>query len=418
MILLSCSKKNKYIPFENIPHTQYLDLKGNICDIQMSFYKEDICEQGYYNPVITNLKGDLFPGAFNPIYMMLFYNVISEYREDVDIFYSPIRAIQRISNGYSSPYIHNIVYTFNKDGYIENFSLHADNKKFAYVNIQYNKKMLINNIEIMQPNPDIYFSIMGKKKFPYEKGSLYLYEYSYFDNDSIFQMKRELKLENNLNIITDNYCYKPKDENAVEVIHSRGKTADSSYIFFDKKQHPIKIVNSKGSALVKNNMIYNSVVDESYSTNTYIKEEFDRERRLVKDQYLWEIKYDSINNRINELRSLSIYDSHGNPMICKVLYTDDERGNWIIMKIIPDRSFFDNLEAKKKRLVCEMREIQEKMTYNSDLIYFSDKLMKEYQDLKRQYENVLNGYYGEYISDTYVRKMSSIFTIKRSISYY
>lgn len=161
IMLLSCDKENKHIPFKNIPHTHYFDLKGNVFDIQISFSKEIINEQGYYNPVSTNLKDTPFMGEFNPVYKMLFYGIISDYREDVDIFYPPIKAIQMVDA--SSPYIHNITYTFNKEGYIENFSLLMDNKQFAYVNIQYNKNLLVGKVEKLQPTIDPFHNITQKK---------------------------------------------------------------------------------------------------------------------------------------------------------------------------------------------------------------------------------------------------------------
>ena len=39
--------KNKFVVFDNTPHKQYMGLKEKVRDVQITFFREEIEEQGY-----------------------------------------------------------------------------------------------------------------------------------------------------------------------------------------------------------------------------------------------------------------------------------------------------------------------------------------------------------------------------------
>lgn len=46
-IQTSCMDKNKFVVFDNTPHKQYMGLKEKVRDVQITFFREEIEEQGY-----------------------------------------------------------------------------------------------------------------------------------------------------------------------------------------------------------------------------------------------------------------------------------------------------------------------------------------------------------------------------------
>lgn len=78
--------KNKFVVFDNTPHKQYMGLKEKVRDVQITFFREEIEEQGYKLSEPVSLIQFPFDNRLNPIYNMFFWNVIPDLKENVDIY--------------------------------------------------------------------------------------------------------------------------------------------------------------------------------------------------------------------------------------------------------------------------------------------------------------------------------------------
>lgn len=71
-IQTSCMDKNKFVVFDNTPHKQYMGLKEKVRDVQITFFREEIEEQGYKLSEPVSLIQFPFDNRLNPIYNMFF----------------------------------------------------------------------------------------------------------------------------------------------------------------------------------------------------------------------------------------------------------------------------------------------------------------------------------------------------------
>ena len=60
--------KNKFVVFDNTPHKQYMGLKEKVRDVQITFFREEIEEQGYKLSEPVSLIQFPFDNRLNPIY--------------------------------------------------------------------------------------------------------------------------------------------------------------------------------------------------------------------------------------------------------------------------------------------------------------------------------------------------------------
>lgn len=66
LISLSSCEKNNQIPFKNIPHKEYFDLKGPVKEVQVDGYICNISEKGFDSPETLDMR------TYLPVNDMLF----------------------------------------------------------------------------------------------------------------------------------------------------------------------------------------------------------------------------------------------------------------------------------------------------------------------------------------------------------
>ena len=188
-IQTSCMDKNKFVVFDNTPHKQYMGLKEKVRDVQITFFREEIEEQGYKLSEPVSLIQFPFDNRLNPIYNMFFWNVIPDLKENVDIYFPPIQFIRH--NFWTTNVVNGISFTFDEHGFLDNTSWFYDNQLISFVNIKYKQNNLVSKITKKQTLVNgLYTPGDSPKGDPYD-GAFSLtqeYEYDYKNLDSLFKV--------------------------------------------------------------------------------------------------------------------------------------------------------------------------------------------------------------------------------------
>ena len=422
LFVLSISSCKPKYPFENKPHTQYMGLKGKVRDIHMSFFIEQIGEHGYMPAEIASLNqfGVLRSYEFNPIYNMLFLNMISTYREDVDIFFSPLKYIKE--NVVFTPFVDDMSFTFNKKGFLNNVSWYYDKDLIAYIDVKYDRKGFITEIDQNTSHTretEFYYAVFRggeRPSSPYEILWNRNMSYDYIKTDSILKFVEKIKQTSSKGIIStsiDTTIYKNKN-NHIEVFLNK-IAFPIFYLYLDSKGNISKIdkyhkKTKIGTALLKNNYIYSVLNDSPFDAKSSI--ELDNEGKIrkvnVRSGINLNIAYE--NNIISQIIE-SFFDEK---IIYNIEYTFDNYENWTQMKISIDRSPYDKLLNELKSINKQIINI---ISRESNKVYHDGYFIERYL-LNNEFQSLKSEYDDKSRELKILERRNNRYIIRRNISYY
>ena len=343
--LLNSCLNQEQIPFKNIPHIQYFNLKGKVAEVQVESFQCGILPEGYASPNILNMQN------LSPIgNAVLLTNYI--HKNEIDIFSIPIEKFRKLGNDVMiSPMLSNISYSFDDKGYISDFSLYWKDKKIRTVECEYDNNKFPNSIT----QYELYSAMWNMIGFcEYHENMDTVQDLFQYDKSMITKF-RTIKTSDSIQTIKTIYTFEKIGENkTLEKICYGNKYVDSAYILNDKNRNIFKIdyfqdatrfMNKKqaeATMFLENNIVYKVLPGISNKV-------FDNSHRLIEDEN-YSYTYDR-----NGLYK-TIYDKK-NDILSTVSYELDSQGNWIKMEIIPDRSDFD----KKNR---ELEDLDKEFNYN------------------------------------------------------
>lgn len=335
----SCIHHND-IPFKTISHLKYFNLNGEVSEMQISIYTSNILEEGYASETISNMQQ--FPFISKPL---LFQNIYTQ-QGNIDVYFKPMHLISTMNIYYMSPKVSTISYSFNKEGFVTDATSFWEDKRLKSIKCEYNemnqpKEIEFHNhtIALFSMNGEIDFSPNGdiiERSYAYDKSKI-VETYKEIEKDSVSVGKRIYQFSD---IANNRVLEKITDEESV----------DSALIFLDEKTNDIykieyyeSLPNTRNmTMLLSNNRVYKIL------PNDYRELVFDNLLRILEDK---SFKYSYDSHSPLELKSIYIKELDLNLEIsCKY----DHKGNWIEMKILPDRSEYDYLTMRINKISNEI----------------------------------------------------------------
>lgn len=208
IFILSCTdqkvrlKSRVFIPFVNVPHTQYLNLQGTVSEMQIKAYSCNITDFGYEEPKSVNLQHCLYPNC-NPCFSFMFQDHVSSYKDDIDIYFQPIESIKEMFDKNFD--MTELSYSFNKNGFITSVSSYNRDKEIGSVKIKYNIDNVVNNVYYNLPSIDIQ-SIGGKRVMSQNTGTLVNKDFL-FNSDTIRLVRKNISSKKDTSISIHKYTY-------------------------------------------------------------------------------------------------------------------------------------------------------------------------------------------------------------------
>ena len=417
ILMFSCTEQDILIPFSNIPHTQYFDLQGTVSEMQIKAYTCDITASGYGEPQLANLKACLYPDC-NPCFSLLFQDLILSYKDDIDIYFHPIKEINGMLGSVYN--ITDLSYSFNRNGFITDLSTYYRKDKIANIQIGYNTNDVVKNINYNLPSTT--FSKDGG--YQYDEGYKVYKNYTY-RTDTIRLKTMNVSSDKDTSIYESKYKYINKGD-FVEGFYFNEHKTDSFYIFYNSYKDANKVIcyidsfsYQRGNKLehidrfeqtiyIDNNKVSSILPDRRYLKGVY----------YVENSQSREIKYNDFifycnktNNRFSE-----IINSHI-PITYDVSYINDKRGNWIKMIITPSRKLYDRLFHLGNELV-ELEKDYQSWSPNkgeNEIASINEltRIFERYNSIKKE----LNDNYSSYIIDN-IGRISNKVIIERNILYF
>ena len=406
--------KNKFVVFDNTPHKQYMGLKEKVRDVQITFFREEIEEQGYKLSEPVSLIQFPFDNRLNPIYNMFFWNVIPDLKENVDIYFPPIQFIRH--NFWTTNVVNGISFTFDEHGFLDNTSWFYDNQLISFVNIKYKQNNLVSKITKKQTLVNgLYTPGDSPKGDPYD-GAFSLtqeYEYDYKNLDSLFKVT----IHGYLPEKKDPFWFESIHEYRFNDDHLEMNVKDNKNILYciylnsNNRASKIDVYNNgvkDKSVLLKDNFVYSSMpVGESELINI----EYDDLFRVIKCKRSlpeeWRFEYD---NKLG-LMTRMVYSGFSEKIVYYITYNYDEYGNWIQMNITADRSIYDELEANLYDIEKKMDSIRRKMSYKE---YYEGWPINAYE-LNDEYRELESERNRKQASRNFIKVQTSRYIIKRNI---
>lgn len=415
-IQTSCMDKNKFVVFDNTPHKQYMGLKEKVRDVQITFFKEEIKEQGYSSSEPVSFIQFPFNQRSNPIYNMFFRNIIPELREDVDVCFPPIQFVRRTF--LTAKVVDGISFTFNKNGFLDNMSLFYNNQLISFVDIEYNQDNLVRKITNKQTASPWYDPSMTLKSDHYKNASSFtrVYEYDYKDSDSLFVVVERGYCPDAVSSHRSEFIRKYRfNEDHLDMISGSNNRLYCIYLDASNKVSKIELYNNglkNRTALLKNNSVYSTMPNSEFSWGEN-DIEYDDKFHIIRHNNSyekWDFKYDGESGLMTEIIH-SIFDEK---YVYNIAYDYDKYGNWTQMNITADRHGYDELEESLYDIRNKMKNIRKRMSYKEyykglpiDSYEFDD----EYNNLKFEKDRK------ERIRES-IKQQTSRYIIKRNILYY
>lgn len=378
LFLLSSCEENIQIPFKNIPHKEYFDLKGRVKEVQVDGYICNISENGFDSPTTLNIRN------YHPVNDILFSRCYFG-QNKIDICSTPVETYQDLY--LFSLAISNISYSFTEQGYLSNVDLFWKDKRIKTLKCTFNRENTLSQIIKYEPFTVVYD--LEKKGYECIEQKDTIENTYLYDGFRILQTQVKRKPDST-RIYKTSYIFEQKDKDKViERIYYGDDSVDSAYIFQDKNKNVYKIEyfvtqsrsskeQNKITMFLKDNMVYK--VLPYNDTNLY-----DGENRLIEDtQY----KYTYNSNGLYQ----TIYEK-SEDILSTVSYEMDEYGNWTKMEITPARRKADKLYSLLKELSEDNKRLQrefesyDKMSYPplarmEDILENLQKNTKTIKDIK------------------------------------
>ena len=358
LISLSSCEKNNQIPFKNIPHKEYFDLKGPVKEVQVDGYICNVSENGFDSPETLNMKKYL---PVNNILDLRYYWG----KNGIDICSTPIDTYQDLY--IFSSEISNVCYSFTEQGYLSSMDLFWKDKRLKTLKCTFNKDNLLKQMTQYEFYKVIWdLSNLGKvvDKYIEQKDTV---ENTYLYNKSQILQTQIKRTTDSTRIYKNSYAKKKKDkEKIIERIYYGDEYIDSAYIFQDKNQNVYKIEyfqtlsrsskkQEKYTLFLKDNIIYKIL---PFYENTDL---YDSKNRLIEDiQY----KYTYNSNGLYQ----TIYEK-SKDILSTVSYEMDEYGNWTKMEITPARRKADKLYSLLKELSEDNKRLQKEFESYDKMSY-------------------------------------------------
>lgn len=410
IFMFSCTEQKISIPFTNVPHTQYLKLRGTVPEIQIKAYNCNITDSGYGKPRTTDLKSCLYPQC-NPCFDFMFQDLVFSYKDDIDIYYQPIESIKNMFGSIFD--ITDLSYTFNKNGFITNISSYYMDNKIGNMQIKYNEDNMVNNINYNLPS--INFS---KKGVQYNKGTIVNNDYIY-NSDSIRKIQQNISPDKDTSIFVDTYKYINKDDFIKGLFISELKT-DSFHIFINNNKVNKVICYIDSFSYKRGDNL--SHIDRSEQTvfiaNDKVYSIFPKNDNLLDNLHRIEnsqsniIKYNDFIFYYNKTddRITNITNSHTSIQYT-ISYINDKRGNWIKMTITTSRETYERILYLKKELINIKQEYQSWSSADGEFKLY--KILDRFIEVKKELDN---NYKSDVIEN--IEKISNKIIIERNIFYY
>ena len=358
LISLSSCEKNNQIPFKNIPHKEYFDLKGPVKEVQVDGYICNVSENGFDSPETLNMKKYL---PVNNILDLRYYWG----KNGIDICSTPIDTYQDLY--IFSSEISNVCYSFTEQGYLSSMDLFWKDKRLKTLKCTFNKDNLLKQMTQYEFYKVIWdLSNLGKvvDKYIEQKDTV---ENTYLYNKSQILQTQIKRTTDSTRIYKNSYAFEQKDkEKIIERIYYGDEYIDSAYIFQDKNQNVYKIEyfqtlsrsskkQEKYTLFLKDNIIYKIL---PFYENTDL---YDSKNRLIEDiQY----KYTYNSNGLYQ----TIYEK-SKDILSTVSYEMDEYGNWTKMEITPARRKADKLYSLLKELSEDNKRLQKEFESYDKMSY-------------------------------------------------
>lgn len=358
LISLSSCEKNNQIPFKNIPHKEYFDLKGPVKEVQVDGYICNVSENGFDSPETLNMKKYL---PVNNILDLRYYWG----KNGIDICSTPIDTYQDLY--IFSSEISNVCYSFTEQGYLSSMDLFWKDKRLKTLKCTFNKDNLLKQMTQYEFYKVIWdLRNLGKvvDKYIEQKDTV---ENTYLYNKSQILQTQIKRTADSTRIYKNSYAFEQKDkEKIIERIYYGDEYIDSAYIFQDKNQNVYKIEyfqtlsrsskkQEKYTLFLKDNIIYKIL---PFYENTDL---YDSKNRLIEDiQY----KYTYNSNGLYQ----TIYEK-SKDILSTVSYEMDEYGNWTKMEITPARRKADKLYSLLKELSEDNKRLQKEFESYDKMSY-------------------------------------------------
>ena len=358
LISLSSCEKNNQIPFKNIPHKEYFDLKGPVKEVQVDGYICNVSENGFDSPETLNMKKYL---PVNNILDLRYYWG----KNGIDICSTPIDTYQDLY--IFSSEISNVCYSFTEQGYLSSMDLFWKDKRLKTLKCTFNKDNLLKQMTQYEFYKVIWdLRNLGKvvDKYIEQKDTV---ENTYLYNKSQILQTQIKRTTDSTRIYKNSYAFEQKDkEKIIERIYYGDEYIDSAYIFQDKNQNVYKIEyfqtlsrsskkQEKYTLFLKDNIIYKIL---PFYENTDL---YDSKNRLIEDiQY----KYTYNSNGLYQ----TIYEK-SKDILNTVSYEMDEYGNSTKMEITPARRKADKLYSLLKELSEDNKRLQKEFESYDKMSY-------------------------------------------------
>lgn len=382
LISLSSCEKNNQIPFKNIPHKEYFDLKGPVKEVQVDGYICNVSENGFDSPETLNMKKYL---PVNNILDLRYYWG----KNGIDICSTPIDTYQDLY--IFSSEISNVCYSFTEQGYLSSMDLFWRDKRLKTLKCTFNKDNLLKQMTQYEFYKVIWdLRNLGKvvDKYIEQKDTV---ENTYLYNESQILQTQIKRTADSTRIYKNSYTFEQKDkEKIIERIYYGDEYIDSAYIFQDKNKNVYKI--------------------EYFQTLSRSSKKQEKYTLFLKDNIIYKILpfygnadlYDSKNKLIEDIQYKYTYNSNGlyqtiyeksEDILSTVSYEMDEYGNWTKMEITPARRKADKLYSLLKELSEDNKRLQrefesyDKMSYPplarmEDILENLQKNTKTIKDIK------------------------------------
>lgn len=354
LFLLSSCEKNNQIPFKNIPHKEYFDLKGPVKEVQVDGYICNISEKGFDSPETLDMR------TYLPVNDMLFSRCYFG-KNGIDICSTPVETYQDLY--LFSLAISNISYSFTEQGYLSNVDLFWKDKRIKALKCTFNRENIISQMIRYESFTIVYDPDKNEWECIEQKDTIentYLY-----DGFRILQTQIKRRSDST-RIYKTSYIFEQKDsDKVIERIYYGDDYVDSAYIFQDKNKDVYKIEHfltisrsskeqEQRTMFLKDNMVYKKLPDND--TNLY-----DEENRLIEDtQYKYTYNSNGLYQTIYEKRE---------DILSTVSYEMDEYGNWTKMEITPARRKADKLYSLLKKLSEDNKRLQKEFESYDKMSY-------------------------------------------------